>query len=151
MAITSQQRIVVAKEFVRIGFGDSIDDSAWFYSLDFLTQELSTTEAQAVLPVVQQYNAFQGDKVAAALEQFRGKVTGWKFGRANSPILIAVLPYWTHQVEELRPGGKSGTRIPEEEHQALIEKLQHVFIDNLGADKFESTDDSNHEFSAWWD
>jgi hypothetical protein len=151
MALTSQRRIAVAKEFVRIGFGDAIDDLAPFYSHEFLTQVLTTTEVQAVLPEVQQYNAFNGEKVAAAIERFRGKVSGWKFGCAGSPLLIAVLPYATHQIEEMPPAGKSGTRISEESHEALIHEMQKMFIEDLDADKFEKNDDSNHVFGAWWD
>jgi len=73
MTRTSQRRIPVAQEFVRIGFGDAIDDNAPFYSHDFLTQELTTLEAQAVIPVVKRYNNFEGEKVATAISRFRGR------------------------------------------------------------------------------
>jgi hypothetical protein len=150
MAITSTRRIPIAQEFVRIGFGDAIDDAAPFYSHDFLTQELTTTEVQAVLPIVKQYNNFVGEKVAAALESFRGKVGGWKFGCAGSPLLIAVLAPWTHQLEESSPRNE-GTRIPSETRRALISEMEEVFLRQLGADIFEPCDADKTEYRAWWD
>ena len=151
MAITSARRIPFAQEFVRLGFGDTIDDSAPFYSRAFLTQELTTTEVQAVLPIVTQYNAFDGARVAAGIEQFRGRVSGWKFGSAGSPLLVAVLAPWSHQVEELRPGGKSGTMFTPEELAALVAQMQHVFLAELGADKFDREAGSEYAYGAWWD
>ena len=47
MAITSARRIQVAQEFVRMGFGDTVDDSDLFHSQNFVTQELTTTEVQS--------------------------------------------------------------------------------------------------------
>lgn len=151
MALTSRRRIPVAQEFVRIGFGDAIDDTAPFYSLHFLTQVLTTTEVQAVLPVVKQFNNFQGEKVAAAIQRFRGKVSGWKFGAAGSPLLIVVLAPWTHQLEDVKPGGKSGTKFSPEQREALLGELRRVFLDELDADKFERDGESEVEYGAWWD
>jgi hypothetical protein len=150
MALTSPRRIPVAQEFVRIGFGDTIDDNAPFYSHDFLTQELTTIEMQAVLPVVKQYNNFNGEKVATAIASFKGKVSGWKFGAANSPLLIVVLAPWTHQIEDTNPR-ISGARIPREEREALVAELRRVFLTELNADKFERDGDSEFVYGAWWD
>jgi hypothetical protein len=151
MAITSPRRIPIAQEFVRLGFGDTIDDSAPFYSHEFLTQELTTTEVQAVLPIVSQYNNFNGKQVAAGIERFRGRVSGWKFGAAGSPLLVVVLAPWSHQIEELRPGGKSGTKHTPEEREALLSKMRHFFINELQADKFEREGESEYVYGAWWD
>lgn len=151
MTTSSERRIAAAQQFVRLGFGDTIDDDAAFYSHHFLTQGLTTLEAQAVIPVVPQYNAFNGAKVAAALAQFRGKVTGWKFGAARSPLLIVVLPYWTHQAEEVTPGTSSGTKITPAEQAALLDEMRRVFVDVLAADKFQKNGDGSNEFGAWWD
>lgn len=150
MALTSTRRIPIAQEFVRIGFGDAIDDNAPFYSHEFLTQELTTTEIQAVLPVVKQYNSFEGEKVAAAIERFRGKVSGWKFGAAGSPLLIIVLAPWTHQIEEVRPGGKSGTKFTPEQRDEILVEMRDVFLNILNADKFERNGSSEYEYGAWW-
>ena len=151
MAITSPRRIPAAREFVRLGFGDAIDDSAPFYSRQFITQELTTTEVQAVLPVVAQYNNFTGSKVAAGIERFRGRVSGWKFGAAGSPVLVVVLAPWSHQVEELRPGGQSGTKFLPEEREDLLAELRQLFLTELGADKFEREGGSEFAYGAWWD
>jgi hypothetical protein len=151
MALTSPRRIPIAQEFVRIGFGDTVDDNAPFYSHEFLTQELTTTEVQAVLPIVKQYNTFEGERVAAGIERFRGKVSGWKFGAAGSPLLIAVLAPWTHQIEEVRPGGKSGTKFSPEQREALLAEMRDVFLNVLNADKFERNGDNEYEYGAWWD
>jgi hypothetical protein len=161
MAITSVRRIPLAQEFVRLGFGDMaddlnigdrLDDSAVFHSQNFVTQELTTTELQAVLPLVKQFNNFSGDKVAAAIERFRGRVIAWRFGRAGSPLLIADLPYWTHQIEDTPPRAEpGGSRIDADSHQSLIAEMRQVFLQELDADLFEPEDDSDHTFRAWWD
>jgi hypothetical protein len=151
MALTSLRRIPVAQEFVRIGFGDAIDDDAPFYSHDFLTEELTTVEMKAVLPVLVQYNSFNGEKVAAAIASSQGKVSGWKFGAAGSPLLLVVLAPWTHQVEDTDPRGKSGTKFSIEERDALVSQLRHVFLNELGADKFERDGDNEYVYGAWWD
>jgi hypothetical protein len=151
MTITSLRRISVAQEFVRIGFGDAIDGDAPFYSHEFLTQELTTTEVQAVLPIVKQYNNFKGDRIAAAIERFKGKVSGWKFGAAQSPILMVVLAPWSHQIEDVKPGGKSGTKFSTDERETLIAQLRRVFLDELDADKFERDGENEYVYGAWWD
>lgn len=150
MALTSQRRIPVAREFIRLGFGDTIDPAAPFYSHEFVTQELTTVEAQAVIPVVSQYNNFNGEKVAAAIGKFRGRVSGWKFGAAGSPLLLVVLAPWTHQIEDTPPGGKSGRKFTPEERAALIAELRKLFIEELDADKFEQDGSSESVYGAWW-
>ncbi|WP_255988959.1 hypothetical protein [Chitinolyticbacter albus] len=150
MARTSLRRIPLAQEFVRIGFGNSIDPEAAFCSNEFLTEVLTTIELQAVLPIVKQFNQFNGDKVAAAVERFRGQVQGWKFGCAGSPLLIAVLPYWTHQVEDYPLVGEVGVRISEESLECLVAEMRQVFLHELHADKFDR-DGSSHAYGAWWD
>lgn len=151
MTLTSPRRIPVAREFVRIGFGDAVDDQAPFYSHEFLTQELTTTEAQAVIPVVTQYNRFSGEKVADAIGRFKGRVSGWKFGAAGSPLLLVVLAPWTHQVEDIQPGGPSGTRFTPQQRTALLDELRSMFLNELDADKFERHGDSEYVYGAWWD
>ena len=151
MPITSQRRIPAAIEFVRLGFGDTIDENAPFRSLEFLTETLTTTEVQAVLPIVKQFNSFNGEKVAAGLERFRGKVSGWKFGAAGSPLLIAVLAPWTHQAEEISPRSPSGSKFSDDQRKMLITEMRALFLDELDADKFEMNGDYEYEFGAWWD
>ena len=52
MPVTSTRRIYIAQQFTRFGFGEHVDENAPFYSPNFLTQELTTTEVQAVLTIV---------------------------------------------------------------------------------------------------
>jgi hypothetical protein len=157
MAITSQRRIAAAQQFVRLGFGDAINDEAAFYGTRFLTQELTTTEAQAVLSVVPHFNEFVGETVAAGIERFRGRVSGWKFGASGtllvtgSPLLVVVLPYFTHQLEEVKPGKTGGDPISPEVHRALISEMRHVFLNELAADTFEPEGNDDHVYAAWWD
>jgi hypothetical protein len=151
MPLTSQRRIPVAQDFVRIGFGDAIDDNAPFRSLDFVTEELTTLEAQSVIPIVKQYNEFDGERVAAAIGHFRGRVRAWKFGRAGSPLLVVSLAPWTHQIEDTDPRLPSGTRYSETEVDALVAELRQMFLVQLGADIFEQVGDDKYTHQAWWD
>ena len=150
MPVTSTRRIHIAQQFIRFGFGEHVDENAPFYSNQFLTQELTTTEVQAVLTIVQRYNAFYGVTVAGAVGRFRGRVRGWKFGRADAPMLVVTLPYWTHQVEEIPQGAPVGKPISDEDNQALVAELHQLFMTELDANRFEPLDDTGHVFAAHW-
>lgn len=150
MPITSSRRIQVAQQFVRFGFGEHVEESAPFYSADFLTQELTTIEAQAVLSVVPRFNMFVGGHVGGSIERFRGRVRGWKFGRAGAPLLVVVLPYWTHQVEEQPQGAPAGLPVSDPAHLSLVDELRQVFLHELDAQRFEPYDGTGHAFGAWW-
>src|SRR4030095_6301724 len=93
--------------FVKLGYGDSF--VLGFRSLYFRTDRLTTIEAQAVMRIIE-YNGFDGNKVADAIEQFKGKFAAYEFGREGSPVLYVSLPYWTHQ-REGAPRGNMGERI----------------------------------------
>jgi hypothetical protein len=151
MPLTSQKRIPVAKEFVRLGFGDAIDASVPFKAQEFLTETLTTIEAEQVIPVVSQYNQFNGEAVAKAISKFQGRVMGWKFGCAGSPLLIVALAPWTHQIEDTPPRTPSGRMFTAEENAVLVSQLRNVFINQLKADKFEMNGSDEYEFGAWWD
>jgi hypothetical protein len=142
-------RLSMAIEFVRLGYGDTLDNSA-FRSLYFQTDTLTTVETQSVLEVIPEYDAFDGRKVASAIGRFRKRVSGWSVGRAGSPSLLIELPYWTHQAEEVPPN-TSGVRISESEHNLLVDELRSLFVDELDADVFDFTDDSQHKIQVWWD
>ena len=151
MPLTNPHRIPLAQQFVRLGFGDTIDPSSPFRSLEFLTEALTTPEAQQVIPVVQRFNAFDGEAVGAAIGRFRGRVMGWKFGCAGSPLLIVQLAPWTHQIEDTPPRSPPGRRHSDKENRALIAELQDLFINELRADKFEMNGGDDLEYGAWWD
>jgi hypothetical protein len=150
MPVTSTRRIHIAQQFIRFGFGEHVDENAPFYSSHFLTQELTTTEAQAVLPIVQRYNAFYGVTVAGAIGRFRGQVRGWKFGRADAPMLVVTLPYWSHQVEEIPQGAPVGKPISDQDNQLVVDALRQMFMHELDANRFEALDDTGHVFAAHW-
>jgi len=101
--------MAAAKTFVRIGFG--LDESINFQSTEMLTPRLRTVQAQELIRMVESYNNFEGKKVADALAEFRGTVSGVAFGREGSPVIYIDLPYWTHQREEVTTEGK-GQKIP---------------------------------------
>jgi hypothetical protein len=151
MTLTSPSRIPLAKEFVRLGFGDVIDDNAWFRSLEFLTEKLTTIEAQQVIPVLRQYNLFNGESVASAVGRFRGRVMGWQFGRARSPLLIVALAPWTHQIEDTPLGTLSGRRFTDMDNKKLIDELRSVFLNELNAAEFKMNGSNDLEYGAWWD
>lgn len=152
MTIFVDGRAELAQNFIRLGYADILSINTKFRSLEFLTEELTTSEVQPVLCVVPEYNAFNGPKVAAAIEQFRGRVKGWKFGRAGSPLLIIAFASWTHQLEKIQSGGpSSGTRISEAQAESLINDMRQVFLAELHADKFEPVADESGDFGAWWD
>ena len=150
MPVTSTRRIHIAQQFIRFGFGEHVDENAAFYSPHFLTQELTTTEVQAVLTIVQRYNAFYGVTVAGAISRFRGRVRGWKFGRSDAPTLVVTLPFWSHQVEEIPQGSPVGKPVSDEDNKALVDQLRKMFMQELDANRFEALDDTQHVFAAHW-
>lgn len=150
MPITSTRRINVVQQFVRLGFADHLDPDAPFYSGDFLTQELTTTEVQAAMSVLPRINTFVGVQVAGSLDRFRGEVRAWKFGRSGTPVLHVLLPFWTHQVEERHVASPVGAPVQDAEHRALIERLQHGLVDELDAFDFTRVDETDHVWRARW-
>ena len=150
MPVPSTRRIYIAQQFTRFGFGEHVDERAPFYSPQFLTQELTTTEAQSVLPIVQRFNAFYGVTVAGGISRFRGRVRGWKFGRAHAPLLVVTLPFWTHQDEEMAQGSPVGQPIADEANQALVDELRQMFLQELDAHRFVALDDTGRAFAAHW-
>ncbi|MCP5476542.1 MAG: hypothetical protein H7A19_17060 [Rhodanobacteraceae bacterium] len=144
-----QAKLHAAEQFVSLGYGDIIRRDAEFWSTQFRTDQLTTPETQVLLRLVKSYNAFSGDRVAAAIEEFKGRVTAWEFGREGSPVVYVLLPYTTNQIEGQRRY-IVGNRIPEEAHAALLERLQIVFQSELGASEF-TLDDRQHYLRVWWD
>lgn len=137
-------------EFVRLGYGDLHDRDV--RSLEFRTEELTTDQTIEVLGLVDSYNAFEGPKVAGAVESFRGRVAGWAFGREGSPALYVRLPYWTNQLEGPTLPREEATQISDEDHQRLVEELQATFTNQCHADEFDAMPYSrDHEFRIWWD
>lgn len=137
--------MAAAKTFIRIGFG--LDESINFQSTEMLTPRLRTVQAQDLIRMVESYNNFEGKKVADALTEFRGTVSGVAFGREGSPVLYIDLPYWTHQREEVTTQGK-GQKIPEGDTQKVVKRLKAVFVDGLLADEFSQ---EGNQVRIWWD
>lgn len=141
-------RIEQASDFVRLGFADILDPNTMFWSLYFRTDAVATTEVQQLLVLVPRYNGFDGAAVAAALEEFKGRVTHWEFGRERSPVLYLCLPYRTNQLEGQR-SHVPGEKIPEAEHAQLLLRLREVFVHGLGAEEF-TLDERQHNLRIWW-
>ena len=134
-----------AEAFVRLGFG--LNEGQRFQSAAFLTPFLRTTQAAPLIRLVKEYNEFNGERVAEAVEKFRGRVMGLEFGREGSPVLYIDLPYWTHQREGADTIGQ-GTRISDAENDRLVEELRQVFVDDLKANEFGV---DGRRVRAWWD
>lgn len=132
----------LAETFVRIGYGLE----KGFQSTDFLTPRLRTTQAVPLIKLVKQYNEFEGEKVAAAVQQLRGKVSGIEFGRDGSPVLFIELPYWTHQREETLTEGM-GVKIEDKENDQLVAQLKQVFVAELKASEFSIR---GRRVRVWW-
>ena len=135
----------VAEAFVRIGYG--LDEKKNFQSTVFLTPRLRTVQATPLIRLVKEYNEFNGERVAAAVEKFRGRVSAVEFGREGSPVLYFELPYWTHQREEAVPKGM-GTKITEAENEMFIAELRQLFVGELKADEFSV---EHRRVRVWWD
>jgi hypothetical protein len=133
--------------FVKYGYGD--DFGLKVRSIDFKTEVVPTEEAQALARVVKQYNEYYGEKIANAMEQFKGRVEGWQFGREGSVVLYVHLPHWTNQQEE--PPGSEPQRISPEVIQKLKDELRVAFVDVCHADEFDDAEFSDHIVRIWWD
>jgi hypothetical protein len=99
-----------------------------------------------LIKLVKQYNEFEGEKVAAAVLQLRGKVSGIEFGRDGSPVLFIELPYWTHQREETLIEGM-GTKIEDNENDQFVAQLKQVFVTELKASEFSAR---GRRIRVWW-
>lgn len=135
----------VAETFVRIGYG--LDEEKRFQSTEFLTPRLRTAQAIPLIRLVTEYNEFNGERVAAAVEKLGGRVSGVEFGRERSPVLYIELPYWTHQREETVQGGM-GTKITDTDSDKVVAELRQVFVSELKADEFSV---SRRRVRIWWD
>lgn len=132
----------LAETFVRIGYGLE----KGFQSTDFLTPRLRTVQAVPLIKLVKQYNEFEGEKVAAAVQSLRGKVSGIEFGRDGSPVLFIELPYWTHQREETLTEGM-GTKLEDKENDQFVAQLKHIFVTELRASEFSVR---GRRVRIWW-
>lgn len=137
--------IQVAERFVQIGFG--LNNGQRFQSTEFLTPRLRTSQAAPLIRLVKQYNNFEGERVAAAIERLRGRVSGVEFGREGSPVVYIELPFWTHQREETRPGAAQ-SRISDAETEKMVSELKAIFVNDLKADEFVV---KRNRVRIWWD
>lgn len=135
----------VAENFVSIGF--RLNKEQRFQSTEFLTPRLRVSQAVSLIRLVKQYNEFDGERVAAAVEKLRGRVSGVEFGREGSPVLYIELPYWTHQREESVPGSR-GVKISDDENERLVAEIKRLFLDELKADEFSV---NRRRIRVWWD
>jgi len=132
----------LAETFVRIGYGLE----KGFQSTDFLTPRLRTVQAIPLIKMVKQYNEFEGERVAGAVQDLRGKVSGVEFGRDGSPVLFIELPYWTHQREETMTEGM-GVKIDDKDTEQFVAHLRKVFVNELKASEFSVR---GRRVRVWW-
>ena len=144
-----QSNLPQAVEFVRLGYGDVLH-LHFFCAYSFRTGELSTTEAQQVLQVVPQYNAFIGQRIANALERFKGRVASYEFGRESSPVLYIRLPATTNHVEG-QVSATVGPRVPEADLAAVRSEMEAAFMTELQASEFSVDEKYKKYIRVWWD
>lgn len=147
-----------ALAFVKLGFGDAL--AGGFGSLNFRTEALSTDVAEDAVMLVAEYNAFVGMKVAGALEQLRGDIMYYEFGRESSPVLYVHLPYWTSQQERSCPqnhcregawgDGQDARKLEPAEHAALVKRVRAAF-QAAQADAIDPVMGDAHVLRVWWD
>ncbi|MBA3547126.1 MAG: hypothetical protein H0T76_11630 [Nannocystis sp.] len=147
-----------ALAFVKLGYGD--EPGGGFHSLNFRTEALNTDVAQEAVMLVEQYNAFAGVKVAEALEQLRGDIMYYEFGREHSPVLYVHLPYWTSQQERSCPANHcregawgdadDSRKLEPREHAALLQRARTAF-GAADADTIDPVMENDHVLRIWWD
>ncbi len=143
-----KEQIEGSIEFVKLGYGDLREKN--YRSLNFVTECLETDKIIQIIPIVKNYNAFDGKKIANVLQKFRGKVSCYEFGRAGSPILHINIPYWTHQ-REYYHGPNPGEKISDSEVEQLINELKDVFIEQAYAEEFGVDAVMERKVYFWWD
>lgn len=144
----SSRLVEEAIAFVRLGYADVFKDDYEFRSLTFLTDQLTTIEAQQVVRIIEDYNAFAGVRVAKELGRFQGRIMYWQFGREGDPVLYAQLPYFTNQIEGQRSSIK-GDPIDRKSHETLVQEIQKVFSKTLEADHV-TFDEDQHQVRIRW-
>lgn len=100
-----------------------------------------------MIRLIKEYNEFNGERVATAVEKLRGRVSGVVFGREGLPVLYIELPYWTHQREETVPQNM-GTKITDAESDKLVAERRQVFVRELKVDEFSV---NRRRVRIWWD
>ncbi len=145
------------RQFVRLGYGDLHDLEV--RSLDFQTEEVSTAELQELVKLVPDYNAFNGAAIAKGLEELRGEIMHFSFGREGSPVIYVDLAYWLGQQEKACPGQrcadgwgkpKDDRRLTAAEHAAIVARVKAVFT-RLHADEIDVQEQDDHRIRVWWD
>lgn len=147
-----------ALAFVKLGYGD--ENGGEFHSLNFRTEALNTDIAKEAVMLIKQYNAFEGVKVAEALEQLRGDIMYYEFGREASPVLYVHLPYWTNQQERSCPANHcregawgddpDSRKLEPREQAALLERARTAFR-AAHADTIDPFMENEHVLRIWWD
>ena len=143
---------------VELGYGDELGGE--FHSLNFRTDALNTDIARDAVQRIKQYNAFAGVSVAGALEQLRGDIMYYEFGREASPVLYVHLPHWTHQQERSCPANHcregawgaddDARKLDASEHAALLQRVRAAF-QAAHADTIDPVMGNDHILRIWWD
>ena len=157
VAVSGDARLDQLRQFVRFGYGDLHDLEV--RSLDFHTEELSTAELQELVKLVPDYNAFNGAAIAKGLDELRGEIMHFTFGREGSPVIYVDLAFWLGQQEKACPGQrcaegwgkpKDDRRLTAAEHAAIVTRVKSVFT-RLHADEIDVDEQNDHRIRVWWD
>ena len=119
------------KEFVKLGFNDC--------SVDFKTREVGGKDIGEIIKLVEDYNEFNGKKVAKAIEKIikvwdPHKELFFSFGREGSCVLYIDLPYWENDKKE-----------KEQKTKLTLDLLKETKTDELWIEKGSGL------VRAWWD
>lgn len=147
-------------ELVRLAYGDSHD--LYVRALEFKTECLSTSLMQRAVRLVPEYNAFDGAKIAEAIEKLRGEIMCWQFGREGSPVIYMQIPYWLSQSERACPDlhDKEGAQLCEkaaddrrltQAETADLTKRATALFQSLHADEMAFDPIAKNTMRIWWD
>jgi hypothetical protein len=125
--------------FVKLGYGLGYR----FASLEFKTNEMLVDEACEIVRLVDRYNQYNGQKVAAVIKKIAAlwpsthQHVTFQFGREYSPVLYVHFPYWKSNMERF------------ENRDELIQKslvlLKTCDPNELGEES------KGYRIRAWWD
>jgi hypothetical protein len=134
--------------FVKLAYGDSFDLPV--RSLRFITERIHPVPAAALIRLIEGYNEFVGDDVAAAVLRLHeeGRLMSVEFGRESSPVLYLYMAFWTNQRSNAPPGVPA-ERLSESEmnenRTVIMEAMRALQADEIDL-RYQDT-----AVRAWWD
>jgi hypothetical protein len=110
--------------------------------------DINPQEAPQLIKLVKNYNEFNGEKVAKAVQKVKNDLMNVKFGREGSCVLYLELPYWTNQ----KSGFKSGEnrRLSDAEIAAIKNKIKATFA-KTKYNEYDYEGLTDNTLRIWWD